>query len=157
MQTDSAARREQDPSGESVLEFAKRNIVRGFKFTVAGGTGFFIAEGLIAAGILVAGLPYLLEINIVAAVLSIAGGFFINEYWTSRNEGDHSGNIMGVLVRLFKFEIVYAMGNALSIAVQLYLFHNFNIYPLIGNIAGAVVALPVNYFVSMLVVWRIKL
>lgn len=157
MQSDSSAQGNPGISEESLLKFAKRNIIRGVKFTVAGGAGFFIAEGLIATGILIAGLPYILEINIVAAVLSIAGGFFINEYWTSKNEGDHSGNILGIFARLFKFELVYALGNAISIAVQLYLFHTFNIYPLIGNIAGAAVALPVNYFVSMLVVWRIKL
>ncbi len=137
--------------------FVKRNIVRGFKFTVAGGAGFFIAEALLFIGLFLVGETYLLEINIFAAILSIAGGFFINEFWTSKNEGNHGGNITGLLFRLLKFEMVYGVGNIISIAVQLFLFYHFAVYPLLGNIAGAVVALPVNYFVSMVVVWRIKL
>ncbi len=155
----------QDATGEDVrsnrnsgsLSFIKRNIVRGLKFTIAGGAGFFIAEGLIGLGILAVGLQYLVEINIVAAILSIAGGFFINEYWTSRNEGDHSGSILGLVARLLKFELVYGVGNAISISVQLFLYSSFGIYPLLGNIAGAVAALPVNYLISMMVVWRIRL
>lgn len=138
-------------------EFIKRNVVRGFKFALAGGTGFFIAESLIFLGLVLVGDTYLIEINVVAAILSVAGGFFINEYWTSRNEGEHGGRMSGLVFRLFKFELVYALGNAISIAVQLFLFYEFSIYPLIGNIAGALVALPVNYFVSMVVVWRIRL
>lgn len=137
--------------------FVRRNIVRGFKFAVAGGTGFLIAEGLIFMGLVLVGDNYLLQINAVAAILSIAGGFFINEHWTSRNEGDHGGSVGGMLFRLFKFELVYGLGNIISIAVQLFLFYYFSVYPLIGNIAGAVAALPANYFVSMVVVWRIKL
>lgn len=142
---------------KSNWQFIKRNIVRGIKFVIAGGTGFFIAEGLILAGLLLVGEGYLLEINVFAAILSVAGGFLINEYWTSRNEGDHGGNFKGLVFRLFKFELVYALGNAISISVQLLLFYHFGIYPLLGNIAGAVVALPVNYLVSMVVVWRIRL
>lgn len=157
MNTGNKTYNQEDNSDARGLPFVRRNIIRGLKFTIAGGTGFFIAEALIALGILIAGLPYLVEINIIAAVLSIAGGFFINEYWTSRNEGDHTGNIGGLLFRLLKFEMVYALGNALSIEVQLFLYHTFNIYPLLGNIAGAAAALPVNYVISMLAVWRIKL
>lgn len=138
-------------------EFVKRNLMRGIKFTIAGGTGFFIAEALIFIGLVLVGSTFLLEINILAAIVSIAGGFLINEFWTARNEGNHGGNISGLLFRLLKFELVYGLGNAISIAVQLFLFYDFGIYPLLGNIAGAVAALPVNYFVSMVVVWRIKL
>lgn len=137
--------------------FVKRNLIRGLKFVVAGGTGFFIAEILIFLGLVLLGKQYLLGINIFAAIVSVAGGFLINEYWTSRNEGDHNGNFMGLFIRLMKFEMVYALGNAISISVQLFLFYRFGIYPVIGNIAGAIVALPVNYFVSMVVVWKIKL
>lgn len=137
--------------------FVKRNIIRGLKFVVAGGTGFFIAELLIFLGLVLLGDPFLLGINIFAAIVSVAGGFIINEYWTSRNEGDHEGHFRGLFFRLIKFELVYALGNVISISVQLFLFYRFAVYPLLGNIAGAVVALPVNYFISMIVVWKIKL
>lgn len=157
MQGETHSAEGEKPSGYLNWDFIKRNLVRGLKFTIAGGTGFFIAEALIFIGLVAVGTAYLVEINVFAAILSIAGGFFINEYWTSRNEGNHEGNILGLLFRLFKFELVYGMGNVISIAVQLFLFYDFGVYPLIGNIAGAIAALPVNYFVSMVVVWRIKL
>ena len=67
------------------------------------------------------------------------------------------GNIPCFHVRLLKFDVVYGVCNIISIAVHLFLFYHFAVYPLIGNIAGAAVALPFNYFVSMVVVWRIKL
>ena len=70
-----------DYNGSLNWDFVKRNIVRGFKFTVAGGTGFFIAEAILFLGIALVGESYLLEINSIAAILRIAGGFFINELW----------------------------------------------------------------------------
>lgn len=157
MQTEDDSHEQTSLSGILNWQFIKRNIVRGFKFTVAGGTGFLIAELILFIGLVTAGAAFLVEIDIVAFVTSVAAGFFINEYWTSRNEGYHGGKITGLAVRLLKFELVYALGNAVSIAVQLLLYYDLSINPLLGNIAGAIAALPVNYIVSMVVVWRISL
>lgn len=137
--------------------FIVRNLIRGFKFVVAGGSGFLAAELILFLGLRLAGISYLIEINIIAAILSVTLGFFINEYWTSRNEGNHDGGNMGLAVRLVKFQMTYALGNVVSILTQLFLFYVFQVSPLIGNIFGAAAALPVNYVISMVLVWRIKL
>ena len=137
--------------------FIARNLKRGSKFVIAGGSGFLTAELILFIGLRLAGIAYLVEINIVAAILSVTLGFFINEYWTSRNEGNHEGGYLGLSTRLVKFQLIYALGNVVSILTQLFLVYTFGISPLIGNVFGAIAALPVNYAISMILVWRIKL
>lgn len=137
--------------------FIRRNIIRGFKFALAGGAGFIVAEFILFLGLVIVGVSYIVAIDVFAGVLSVAFGFVINEYWTSRNEGDHSGKKKGFAFRLVKFELVYGLGNIISFGVQILLLQKFGLDPLIGNIAGAIAALPVNYFISMLAVWRIRL
>lgn len=137
--------------------FIARNVKRGSKFLIAGGSGFLTAEFILFLGLRLVGVSYLVEINIVAAILSVTLGFFINEYWTSRNEGNHDGGYFGLSIRLVKFQLIYALGNVVSILTQLFFYYILHVTPLIGNIFGAIAALPVNYVISMILVWRIKL
>lgn len=142
---------------QNYKDLLSRNAKRGFKFVVAGGSGFLSAEAILFIGLYIATIKYLIEINIVAAILSVSLGFVINEYWTSRNEGEHGGGFQGLTIRWIKFEFVYAFGNVVSILTQLFFVYTFGMSPLVGNIFGAIAALPVNYVISMILVWRIKL
>jgi putative flippase GtrA len=139
-----------------IKDLTKRSIRRAFFFSVTGGLGFLAAEAIIYIGVRLAGLSFIVPINLAAAITSVSIGFFLNEHLTVRSEGDHAGGTKGVLYRLLKFQLIFALGNAISISVQLWLLHWFGIIPVVGNIVGAVAAFPVNYSVSMLYVWKIK-
>ena len=140
------------------------------RFALAGGASFCVAEIILTAGVFLMtngslqvksgeySSPALIGLNIIVAILSVATGFFINERITVHNQGEQKKRkAINIGTRLFKFELVYALGNAISILVQLLLLHYFSISPILGNIGGAAAAYPVNYMVSMIFVWKIKL
>jgi putative flippase GtrA len=142
-------------------------IFRAAKFGVAGAIGFLVAEGFIIAGLYalygktsipseIYASPALLGLNIVAFAVGVTVGFFVNEQITVRDVRPRSSNsLKSLLIRLLKFQGVYALGNAVTIGVQLLLLRSFSLNPALGNIAGAVVAFPVSYFFSMKIVWRL--
>lgn len=132
------------------------NVIRGSKFSLVSLFSFGIEEAVLAGGLLALGNGYLIPINVAAVFTSVAIGFLFNEYWTVRREGYHGGYARGLVLRLLKFELVYAAGSALGIVVQLLIFHTFGLHPVLSNIVGALAAYPLNYFTSMLYVWRIK-
>lgn len=132
------------------------NAIRGSKFSLVSIFTFGIEELVLGGGIYLVGTAYLIPINIAAVFTSVAVGFILNEYWTVRHEGFHGGMFLGLIWRLFKFEAVYAAGSALGIVVQLLIYHNFGLHPVLSNIVGALAAYPLNYFTSMLYVWKIK-
>lgn len=153
---------------EKFLEIDKRyGIFRAAKFGVAGAIGFVVAEIIIIIGLYalygktnvpsaIYSSPLLLALNIVAFVIGVTVGFFVNERITVRNQGEQKiGSAKKVAIRLLKFQGVYAIGNAITIGVQLALLEAFSLSPAIGNIIGAIVAFPVSYFVSMRVVWKL--
>ena len=140
------------------------------RFAIAGGASFCVAELILAIGVLsmtggsiqmksgAYSSPALIVLNIIVAILSVATGFFINERITVHNQGEQvKRGPVNIGTRLFKFELVYALGNVISIVVQLLLLHYFSISPVIGNVGGAIAAYPVNYMVSMMLVWKVKL
>ena len=153
---------------EKFLEIDKRyGIFRAAKFGVAGAIGFVVAEIIIIIGLYalygktnvpsaIYSSPLLLALNIVAFVIGVTVGFFANERITVRDQGEQKiGGARKVAIRLLKFQGVYAIGNAITIGVQLALLEAFSLSPAIGNIIGAIVAFPVSYFVSMRVVWKL--
>jgi putative flippase GtrA len=155
-------------SRERFLELDKRyGIFRAAKFGVAGAIGFVVAEVIIIIGLYAlygkTNVPsaiysshVLLALNIVAFVIGVTVGFFVNERITVRNQGEQKiGGARNVAMRLLKFQGVYAIGNAITIGVQLALLEALSLSPAIGNVIGAIVAFPVSYFVSMRVVWRL--
>lgn len=133
------------------------NAIRGSKFSIVSLFSFGIEEAVLATGLFFLGTVLIIPINVLAVFTSVAIGFYFNEYWTVRNEGYHGGYYTGLLIRLLKFEVVYAAGSALGIVVQLLIFHQFGLHPVLSNIVGALAAYPLNYFTSMLLVWRIKI
>jgi putative flippase GtrA len=155
--------------GQKILALdQKYGLFRAAKFGVAGAVGFLVAEAIIIAGLYsiygrenVSSEIYtsttLLGLNIFAFVVGVTVGFFINERITVRNQGAQKlGGATQVGIRLLKYQGVYALGNGITIGVQLALLGFFSLAPAIGNIIGAIIAFPVSYVISMRVVWRIN-
>ena len=153
------------PSKKSnfVTRLDKRyGLFKAIKFGMAGIVGFIVAEIIIILGLLViygnTSVPSeiyssstLLGLNITAFVIGVAVGFFINERITIKISGKGHWN---TIIRLFKFELVYALGNAITIGIQILLLKSYSLSPALGNIIGAIVAFPASYLISMRVVWH---
>lgn len=144
----------------------KYHFLRAAEFGAAGAVGFLVAEGVVLLGLYaiygttsisgsIYSSPELLALDIFAFVVGVTAGFIVNEKTTVRKVARaEKGGTKAVLSRLGRFQGVYALGNAITIGVQLALLAEFSLSPLLGNVAGAVAAYPVSYIVSMRVVWR---
>jgi|SRR5579875_476383 len=142
-----------------MIDFAKdlirKNLRRSIKYSLSGFAGFLFLELITFVGFSIYGRGLIIPVNIIAFISGVALEFFINEHWTTRNEGFHGGSHLGKLIRLFKFELLNAFGNTIVIAVQYVLLIFLNLHPLIGNIIGSGLAFPVNYYLQMKSVWRL--
>lgn len=138
-------------------ELYHNNFHRFLKFLAVGGSSFLFSEFILFITRHVFYVPNLLAVEILAMVLSVTLGYFLNEIWTSRGAGWHGKGLAGIALRLAIYQVIYATGNAISISIQLYLFYYHGIDVLIGNILGAAVATPVNYVLTMTLVWRIRI
>lgn len=132
------------------------NLIRGSKYSMVSLVSFGIEEAVLAAGLYTIGFYYIIPVNILAVFTSVALGFFLNEWWTVKKEGEHGGGFSGLMARMLIFQVIYALGSAVGIAVQLLIYYTFGINPVIANIAGALAAYPMNYVISLLYVWRIR-
>ncbi len=135
----------------------RRNWLRFTKFLSTGFVAFLFSELVVYSGMFIFGLGRLIYIDVAAGIGSIALGYWLNNIWTTRNSGHHSSTKKGFLAGLAAYEALYAAGNVVAYAIQLFLFYRFSLNPLIGNIAGAVVATPINYVLTMSLIWRIKI
>jgi putative flippase GtrA len=160
-----------DPSGrveeetEKARELARKYGLKAAAFGVAGVIGFLVLEAILIAGLYVAygkveipsnvaSSPTLLALDIFASVIGVVAGFFVNERMTFRDLTALRRDTRNTLVRLGKFEGVYALGSAITIGVQLALLATLALTPAIGSMFGAVAAYPVSYFISVRVVWK---
>lgn len=132
------------------------NIIRGTKFSFVSVSSFGVEEAILAGGLFFFGVYYIIPVNVAAVFFSVAFDFMLNEHWTVRHEGYHGGGLRGLIFRLFRHEMVYAAGSAVGIIVQLLIFYYFGINPVLANIGGALVAYPMNYVISMFIVWKIR-
>lgn len=135
------------------------------KFGIASAVGFVVVEAILSAGVyfLYGKLTIpsssfsslaLISLNVVAFFSGITVAFVINERITVKVEPvGRERRAHQFIIRLFKFQLVYALGNAITICVQLALLESFGVAPTIGNIVGAIVAFPISYVISMKVVW----
>jgi len=152
---------------EKIRELERKyGVLRFAQFGIAGIVGFLALEAILVAGLYaiygradvpsdIASSPTLLSLDIVASVFGVVVGFFVNERTTVRDlQSLGRRGAKKTLVRLAKFEGVYALGSAMTIGVQLALLAGFGVSPAIGNIVGAIAAYPVSYVISMRVVWR---
>ena len=151
-----------------IRELAERyGVLRIVQFGVAGVVGFVVAEGIIISGLFLsngelqvpsslASSPTLLAIDVLAFVVGVTVGFFVNERTTVRREAAQGGRGAGrTLLRLVKFQGVYVLGNAITIGTQLALLAALALSPVLGVMVGAVVAYPVSYMISMRFVWNV--
>jgi len=151
---------------ERVKELERKyHFFRLAQFGIAGIVGFLVLEAILVAGLYAmygnANIPSnlasstgLLSLDIFASVVGVVVGFFVNERTTVKTVGRPQKGWKETLVRLGKFEGVYALGSAITIAVQLALLAWMSLSPAVGNIVGAIAAYPVSYFISMRFVWR---
>ena len=144
----------------------KYHFLRLAQFGIAGIVGFLVLEAILVAGLYAiygnanipsnfASSPELLSLDIFASVVGVVVGFFMNERTTVKTVGRRQKGSKDTLVRLGKFEGVYALGSAITIAVQLGLLAWMSLSPAVGNIVGAIAAYPVSYLISMRFVWRV--
>jgi len=144
----------------------KYHFLRLAQFGIAGIVGFLVLEAILVAGLYAiygnanipsnfASSPELLSLDIFASVVGVVVGFFVNERTTVKTVGRRQKGSKDTLVRLGKFEGVYALGSAITIAVQLGLLAWMSLSPAVGNIVGAIAAYPVSYLISMRFVWRV--
>ena len=56
-----------------------------------------------------------------------------------------------------KFEFINLGGTTLSVSIQYALFIIFNLEPLIGNLIGSAISLPINYYLQMKKTWKIEI
>jgi putative flippase GtrA len=144
----------------------KYGVFKAAEFGVAGAVGFLVAEGVTLLGVFaiygkesvpsgISSSPVLLGLDVFAFVLGVTAGFFVNERTTVRKSlSRESKGTRGVLARLARFQGVYALGNAITIGVQLALLAELSLTPVLGNVVGALAAYPVSYYLSMRVVWK---
>jgi len=143
----------------------KYHFFRLAQFGIAGIVGFLVLEAILVVGLYAlygnvniprdfASSPELLSLDVFASVIGVVVGFFVNERTTVRGMGRREKGWKDTLVKLGKFEGVYAFGSAITIAVQLALLAWLSLSPAVGNIVGAVAAYPVSYFIAMRFVWR---
>ena len=64
---------------------------------------------------------------------------------------------ISLLFRLLKFETMNIVGTSLAVTIQFTLFKLFALNPLIGNVIGSAFAFPINYYIQMRVVWKIRI
>lgn len=140
----------------------KRDVFRAAQFGIAGIVGFAVAESIIVAGLFLAygnvvvpsgfsSSPALLAVDVVAFLVGVTVGFFVNERTTVRDVQGRGS----LPLRLAKYQGVYVLGNAITIGTQLALLAALSLSPAIGVLVGAVIAYPVSYVVSMKFVWRV--
>jgi len=150
---------------EKLKELDRRyRVFRLAQFGLAGIVGFLVLEAILVVGLYAmygnpnlpsgfASSAGLLALDVFASVVGVVVGFFVNERTTVKSVGRRKG-WKYTLLRLGKFEGVYALGSAITIAVQLALLALLALSPAVGNIVGAILAYPVSYAISMRFVWR---
>ena len=144
------------------------HIFRVFKFAVATGIGFVIAEIILVLGLIlfyhttkIPSVAYssstILELNALAFGIGVTVAFVINERVTVRGEGEERGRgLVNWFVRWGKYQLASLMGNVITVLVQLMLLAMISLSPVFGNIIGAIVSYPLTYIVSMHFVWGIR-
>lgn len=138
-----------------VRDIIDKNLHRSLKFSVSGFLGFLLVEFFTFFFFHYLGLRNLVAVP-PSFLIGVAFEFVANEYWTTKNEGHHGGNLPGLLIRLSKYELMNLGGTFIAVLIQYIIYMAFGITPLIGNIVGSAFAFPINYYVQMKVTWKIR-
>ena len=131
----------------SQLYFLK--LRRFIKFCVVGSTGVFVNMFFLWFFTEIAGLFYVIS-SPIAVELAIINNFIWNNFWTFRQ----SKNKSQLLVKLGKFNIVSIGGLLINVGILLVLTEFFQLYYLISNLGGILVAMLWNYLANVNWTWR---
>ena len=121
------------------------------KFLLVGLSGVVVNQGLLYILTEFAGLKYFFS-AIISIEASIITNFVLNECFTF--VGQRTKGFTGFLKRLGKFNVTCAAGALIQYGILLLFTEVFNVYYLISNIIGIVVAFSWNYFFSRNWTWR---
>ena len=141
---------------QNVKRMIEHNMKRSIKFSISGWVGFGFVELLTYLLFHILKLSNLFSVS-ASFLTGVAIEYLINEFWTTREAGIHSGSYSGILRRMIKFEFINLGGTALSISIQYILFIIFNLDPLIGNLIGSAASFPLNYYLQMKKTWGIDI
>ena len=139
-----------------VKDMIAKNFHRSIKFSISGWIGFGFVELLTYLLFHLLKLSNLISVS-ASFLTGVAIEYLINEFWTTREAGIHSGSYSGILRRMVKFEFINLGGTALSISIQYTLFLTFKLDPLIGNLIGSAASFPINYYLQMKKTWGIDI
>lgn len=131
---------------ERLWESIVRHAPHLWRFSVVGLSGVAVNHAVFSI-LLTFGLSPAAS-SAAAVELSVLNNFFLNDVWTFRGAGRG-----GLLYRLGMFHLSRALGaaaNILTVVAMTALGAN----PIISNLAGIALAVALNYFTSVGVVWR---
>ena len=141
---------------QGMRRMIQNNMKRSIKFSISGWIGFGFVELLTYLLFHLLKLSNLISVS-ASFLTGVAIEYLINEFWTTREAGIHSGSYTGILRRMVKFEFINLGGTAFSISIQYALFLTFKLDPLIGNLIGSAASFPINYYLQMKKTWGIDI
>jgi dolichol-phosphate mannosyltransferase len=129
----------------------KGEILRFFKFCLVGLSGVVVNMGLLWLLTELAGLPYLLSAAI-SIETSIISNFILNDFFTFPQR--RAPGTRPFFNRLWKFNVVSLAGLAINMGVLTLLTEVFDVYYLVSNAIGIILATLWNYLVNTSWTWR---
>jgi len=133
----------------------KRNLQRGFRYSVSGVVGFLFFETTLYLGLHMLTVRNIVYIDLAAALLSTSVTFLLNEYWTFCSAVKANGAAGSPFKRLLVFQGVNAAGNVIIIGLQLLLLKYIALEPIAGTLVASIVATPFDYYLSSVIVWKV--
>jgi glycosyltransferase 2 family protein len=143
----------------------KYDVLKPFKFAIAGAIGFAVTELVLTLGVLVFygklsiqranfASPALLGLDVLSLAIGVSASFIINERFTVHLPKTGKNGDENRFKRFLMFQAVSWVGNTSMIVVQLVLLAILEVSPSLGIIIGAVVTYPIIYFISIKYVWQ---
>lgn len=119
------------------------------RFGLVGLSGVVVNTGVLWGLTELAGLHYLLS-SVFAVEISILTNFALNEVWTFDSR---EGRGQNVLRRAARFNLVYALGMGINVALLWVAVERGGLHYLLGNLVGIVGAFVWNFLFSNTFVW----
>lgn len=129
-------------------------IGRFLRFCTVGFSGVFVNEGTLKFFTEVIGLYYIYS-SVLAVEIAIVSNFIFNEFWTFRDRSSLQSAMVDRLIRLFKFNIICAIGGVLNVAILWGLTDLAGFYYLISNLVGIGVSTLWNYGINSNITWEV--
>ena len=139
----------------SLSALLRRNWSRGYRYFISGFAGFLFFEAVLFTGLRLLTTGSILFIDVGAAVSGTLVAFLLNEYWTFGKRVSEKAAGKSLVKRIVAFQGVNAAGNAIIIGIQILLLAYLALEPIIGTLVASVVATPVDYYLSSVIVWKV--